>query len=761
MHPWRRHPWTALRRRGPVGRHRAPRVLAGGLVAVATLAGLTAAAGLTGLVGLPVPADAATTATPPAATAGGAVTLATGDTVGVSGSATGRPVFTLRPGTSHGGQSYQDASGDTYLVPALAAPYLGRQLDLSLFDVSALARDGLTGAARVPVSLTFAAGSTPTAPAGVTLTAVDGTSATGSVTDPAALGAALKHAIGADVAAGRRPGSTPPVPGLTRLGLAAPGAPAVARPNYPLHPLEIDGVDLTGAPGTFTVSLMNTDVALRQLGVVPVVDGVARVQVPAGHYAAQGGVEEFDAQGNTIALRVVTLNDFTVPDAGTTAVTVDLRDATSAVSVTGTPRPAVQDNAQANYYRTDAAGTVVRFGGATTFDQVPIYLNAQPAATTGTLHLLVQWGGTATIPADRYRYDVAFASDDGVAANQSYPVRAGQLATVHDHFSTDPGHAGTGMGLLMGATDAAVLSAGGQQTGGGGVTVPGELTQYLGTADGGQWASSYGGAALGLRSNVRAFAAGRAYDVDWGRGPLAAGLGRYNGWQRICLACVTGGTVTLGLPELHDSAGDTSDYSTEAPEHVTLYRDGALIADQDNVIATVRGLPTGAATFREVADVTLGGSFTQSTSTHTDVTVHYPGSGSALPSSDVCVYGLTTTEPCQILPVPTLTYHLAADPTNTSRAATQTMGLDVGHVSYDGAGSSSPVTAATVSVSFDGGTTWTAAGLTGTAGHYLARWTNPASARGTSPTLKVTATDADGNAITQTITAAYTIAAAS
>ena len=48
--------------------------------------------------------------------------------------------------------------------------------------------------------------------------------------------------------------------------------------------------------------------------------------------------------------------------------------------------------------------------------------------------------------------------------------------------------------------------------------------------------------------------------------------------------------------------------------------------------------------------------------------------------------------------------------------------------------------------------------MTGSAGDYTATWPNPASARGTSPEIKVTAADAAGGSITQTITAAYTIA---
>ena len=57
-------------------------------------------------------------------------------------------------------------------------------------------------------------------------------------------------------------------------------------------------------------------------------------------------------------------------------------------------------------------------------------------------------------------------------------------------------------------------------------------------------------------------------------------------------------------------------------------------------------------------------------------------------------------------------------------------------------------------MSFDNGTTWHPATVAGFAGHYVALWHNPAAG---SPELRVTATDAAGDAITQTITNAYTI----
>jgi hypothetical protein len=59
-------------------------------------------------------------------------------------------------------------------------------------------------------------------------------------------------------------------------------------------------------------------------------------------------------------------------------------------------------------------------------------------------------------------------------------------------------------------------------------------------------------------------------------------------------------------------------------------------------------------------------------------------------------------------------------------------------------------------VSFDDGKTWQPTHVLGHAGHYLAVWPNHA-AKGATAMLRVTATDADGNAISQTITNAYAV----
>jgi hypothetical protein len=112
-----------------------------------------------------------------------------------------------------------------------------------------------------------------------------------------------------------------------------------------------------------------------------------------------------------------------------------------------------------------------------------------------------------------------------------------------------------------------------------------------------------------------------------------------------------------------------------------------------------------------------------------------------------------------VLPALDLNYQLATDQSNTSTSPVQVLQLRVGHVSYDGAGSHAPIRSASVQVSFDNGATWKSVPVFGFAGNYVALWANPAA--GTNPSIKVTATDANGGSITQTVTNAYTVGASS
>jgi hypothetical protein len=700
-----------------------------------------------GLATIGTPATSASLSAPFAANSH-TVTLITGDQVSVRTSANGKPTFSTRPAAGSGGfVSYQDGTGDRYVVPAVALPYLGRQLDPSLFDVSAMIRDGVTGT--LPLRLSFGAGVRPTAP---------------DLTSGTAFTAALHKRIGADIAAGHQAGASGLPDGLAGISRAGNGAPGpVVGPFFPLHILQINATDATGQPAAdLIVLLVNTDSSTRENGFVPVVNGIGRIGVPAGNYSALTVFDDFDAQGNLSATRLVTAADFTVADAPTVStVTLDERTATSALSGT-TPRPTIADVSTASAARIDATGANSASASASNagFPAAKVFVKPQAAAKIGTLHYVAQWGGAATRPADGYRYDLAFGAND-IPADQTVVGRSDQVATVHEHLFADPA-GGTDGTLLTAALDPSVNffdEVGVIRT------MPSDFVDYLGTADGGEWIQADTTPnGVELQGDPHTYAAGHEYSVDWARGPLAAGLTQWTSPQ-FCDACTAGSTLSLAIPIVRDTVPDhAGSYAFFVPgtTHFTLYRDDVKLFDQDGFFgAAVTGIPATPSTYRGVLDVNLSGAttFSQSTRTHTEITVKYTptASDSPLPTADICA-GQTTGTACQILPALTLDYRLATDGTNTSHSPVQTMGLRVGHVSYQGVGSHSPIRSATVAFSFDNGQTWQPASIFGFDGQYVAVWPNQA---GGSPELRVTATDAAGDAITQTITNAYTIATGS
>lgn len=695
------------------------------------------------------------------------VTLVTGEHIDVA-TRNGDTRYEIEGAAGGDGQlsTYQLPNGDRYYIPVEARPYLGRQLDLSLFDVSALSRAGVTGDARIPVNLSFAAGATPTAPPGVTLTSTTATTATGYLTahSAAQFAAGLRAAIGADVRAGHKPGTGALFGGLVAMSaggsISAAAKPAVV-PHYPLHILQINATDLTGAPVSFAAALvLNTDLASSSNNNVPIVDGVARIAVPAGHYFAAALFAEYDSTGTPTGVYNVTLNDFAVAASGTTDISIAESSATSPFTVT-TPRPSTQDESMITWNRQDATGATASFGSIVFGSGPTQYFNPQPAARVGKLHFVEQWGGAGPATGTPYRYDVAYGYDD-IPAVQTHKVKPGELATVHHTFYADPA-AQRGVSFLNGTGE-------NNSTISGGTSYQGDVTQYLGAGDGGQWwqnAVTNGDGTM-YAADLHTFAARHQYRIEWAHGPLAPNPGQHSGTQSFgCSACASSAGASFSFDTTGDSEPDHTGFplGDSTATHYTLYVNGTVVADGDNLIGSDTGPATasGPTTYREVYDVDRTGNsdITQSTKTHTDLTVVYNPRrpGPVLPSDTNCDYGGIVTAPCHILPALNLNYHLYTDATTKSGAPLQTLLLNVGHLSYDGLGSHAAVTSVKVAVSFDGGKSWQPALVVGAAGTYIALWQNPRSAAGTSPSIKVSATDAVGGSITQTTLNAYTIAA--
>ncbi|MEY9931489.1 hypothetical protein ABH926_006138 [Catenulispora sp. GP43] len=748
---------------------------------IATAARLAAAAVLTATsvaaaMETPATAAGATAYALPASLAGLAspVTLPTGEQFDLNAHGTITP---LNPDPHADLTGFDDPRGDHYLIPSEAMPYAGHQLDLSLFDLTKLATAQAaqgSGPGRIPVRLSYQSGVTPTAPAGITLTSTSGASATGYFTPESgkALAAALRQRLAADVAAGRSPGASGLPSGLSSMALAGTTTPASSMaPDSRMRVLQINAIDGSGLPANLPILLENTDNSQISSVVAPVVDGVARIAVPAGNYAAFGEFYQVDANGFPTKDSLVTLQDFQVPATGDVPVrTLDARTATSQVNVT-TDLPSTPTAFVDFAVRTPAVG---RSFTIYQFEAPPTVMAVTPAAkaAVGQFSFQTRWNSAGPATGPQYQYNAYFTSDH-VDADQSHTAHAADMAKVSDTLAGEPAYGSEprrvesapqipgqdAFGILIGSTFA------------NGTTGTGYYTP-------GRWARGVVGPPEDAEGHPidRSFAQVDPVQLShgdhekhvWTQGPSTPGVRRHDSEDAVtyCGACVGGGGLNLSLSDIGDSNEDTSGQQTGNVQSA-YYWNGRPVTSPAGfpsqlglVLATV---PTGPATVRAVIDVNRAPQgATQSTQSHTDVSFPYTGQtdpGATLPASDECLAAEIAGHPtaaCQILPVLTVTYRLAGLSTmNTTTKPVQTLALDIGHEHFGKFGPRAAVTCAQVSVSTDGGTTWYDAPTVGADGHYVAFWHNPAA--GTSITLRVTAKDAVGGTITQTVTNPYTV----
>ncbi|MEZ0107623.1 hypothetical protein ABH920_001615 [Catenulispora sp. EB89] len=548
----------------------------------------------------------------------------------------------------------------------------------------------------------------------------------------------------------------------------AAASPAAVTPHYPLSILEIDGIGLDGAAATqATTFLFNTDDLKRYAAPIALRNGVARVAVPSGNYCAVTVFATFDPATRTSTEHVVARTDLAVTASGSTTLTADERSATARVGAV-TPRPATIDGDIETIDRTDAGGAT---GEVLTSGTGSTWVAPQPAARVGALAFRVlDVGAAGPAGADPYRYDLSFAPSDHIDANQTYRPDPSRIQTSHNVFATDavnPAHqAGWDLGV-SGPNG----GAGTQHI----VPAPGRLTDYIGVStDDVFWFAEY----MPVENAPNQQSELEFEDLGfyrgpgevwrtWGHGPLTPQVGQYTNGM-ACNACVdpATGITDFGITEFADSDPNSAahDLGPGYTATFSVYRDGVQVASQSGWPHTeLPGTTAQPGTYRMVYDADTTGSglpMSQSTKTHTDITFRYaPGSAeqAALPADDFCYAANFGATGCEILPALSLDYQLATDGSDTGHLPVQLLDLGVGHQSYQGQGSRAAITGASVSVSYDAGKTWVPAAVAPVgAGHYLAVWPNNAP-KGSRPWLKVTATDAIGGSISQTVANAYTI----
>lgn len=717
---------------------------------------LILATSLVAVIGLAGPARAAPSAAASRSAQTASVTLPTGDPVLLGTDARGASRATVAPVQRFGvrGSFLTTRLGaDTYVIPTTAKPYLGRYLDVGLFDVTRLQRLG-SGDSTLPVRIDFTGGAAPRLP-GVTVTTTGGGVERGYLTAASArtFGSALATQWQADARAGW-PASSAMFRHVTKVSLADGAAPPAAHPDFPMLTLVVKVLDKSGKPAPFAFAgLINVDDARKYIGFPIVINGEARVSVPVGHYAGIVGTDVFNRDG-TINSQIMSVTDYTV-SRNMQALTFDARKATSRVAVR-TPRPAALQSLSLTWTRlarsVGALGFSFGYGPGSTVDVQPA-----PAARIGALHWTTVW----SLAAPGYSYDLSYDATS-VPADEQRTIDAFQLATVDARYFTDVPQRSALFGRLP--FYPFQFTAFGELYP---LSTPVRRTEWIGIDPAATWfdtlfANSTRNDPFGgyVTDDGRIYTAGSSRQADWLRPALAPGVpAATNGDQAyFCPACRTAGSMDIFLAPVTDSTPGHVGLLDAAPggspvARFQLFRNGTKVFDQPDS-AGVGGLPVpaGAATYRIVDDTTRLG-FVESTMTHTELTFRSSTTdGGPLPAGWTCPDGSMR---CRILPLLAAHLDLPTSLTGVLPIGRSLATLRLGHIQ------GAPATAVhgvSVRTSFDGGRTWTAAPVSPAgAGRYQITITNPAAHAGDYVAVSIAAADATGGAITQTVQRAYVV----
>ena len=742
--------------------------LAAGAATAVVVAGIALPAAATSAAGS---AGAASSVTPGKSAA---VTLINGDQLAVKSSPAGAQQVAVRKARGTDSLLSLRMGGTSYEIPADALPYLGHGLDPSLFSLANLQRQEKSG--RLPVTISYTA-TRPSLP-GVTVTRSGGGSASGYLTAAGAraFGAALARQFVSDHARASY-GQDGLFAGGVRIALA--GVPAVVtpvRPAYQMRTLTMLGRNLNGGKD-YGDSIIVFNAANPNIFGGPDFEGLsffwkgsAKFSVPVGSYWAIGDFLSFGKHGQNPQERLVVLPQFTVK--GATTVRVDERSATSQIAA-ATPRPAVPSQVSIDLIRSGLHGSVNSF----TFIDSGISLFVSPTTAKPTVGRLSTYT-TATLtnpPKTKgtpYFYNLDFQGPPGIIPPQHYVVTAADLATVNEVFYQDVKSAGGWFAFggfanqLAGGVIAEAVP----------FRLPTQQVQYFSAGPDIAWQFEY-------LPNINSFAfvndawralpAGGQLSEDWNAyplhpqpdvqlltGSLADDLPQYPSAFRagnfLVLSEIPFSDNYFG----HVGAGFYGPFSETVVDSYAVYQNGKRIAHGNP--ATIGLLPVKVSgkpsTIRFVLNAgTWGARYPLSPASSTVWTWETRAEPAArVPHSWFCGYKIVRENAvpdyrCAIQPLLTLNYQVQGlSLTGDTAPGPQTVDVSVGHVQL---ATASAITGLSAAYSLNDGQSFEPATVTAAAGgQFQVGFSAPA---GTDVTLRVSATDAAGGSITETIVRAY------
>jgi hypothetical protein len=686
------------------------------------------------------------------------VTLVTGERVVLGTGANGSPTVLIVRAATDGPASVDKVvrlGGDTYVIPASAMAYFGKNLDPSLFDVTALAAARFGG--RIPLVIEYEIGTKPALP-GVTITSASGGIAHGYVTPTSAkeFGAALADKAIADSGAGW-PSSATLFGSVTAISPDMTPATTVV-PDFPMSTLIIDGISKTGSPMRFGFgSVLNMDDGRKFGGFVVMYHGQARASVPVGTYAAVFDDLAFSTDGS-VTIREDVVTDFDVT--GTQGhMTIDSRDATASPSIT-TPLPSVPLSLDTELDLNDQAHhSFFSWGWTIGLPGASIRFTPQPEPQVGTLRWSTHWNTVdASTPGGAYDFDATFAAP-GIPADQSRVLGPVSQAVTEDQvYDSDATFQTAGATHLVFLPKSFGASATYWP-----IPIPLHRVDYVYAPSGSvvedialanydaRWDPGF------VDGPYRSFTASARTSQTWFRDPytLAVPTPPPTVRRYACLACASD-TRLVYINGLTDTDPQHFVEVFGSPNgtpiaHFTVYRDGQVLVDKPDRLGGIFKIPSGPATYRVENDLSRRYTLSAfSTEVTTDVTFHSWQSVPA-PNNVVCI----TRDPCSIMPV--VTARLALDTTTrgTLPVGRHVFDIRAGHIRDARA---IPITTVVVSVRRAGTTTWKPLTVTSSGTNsYQARFDALSWMQNRLFDIQVSVTDAKGNSVVQTTQHAFVV----
>jgi hypothetical protein len=629
------------------------------------------------------------------------------------------------------------ADHQDYAIPLAALPYLGRGLDLSLFNLGALERAERGG--RVPVTLHYRGhlGAMP----GITVTRTGAGTAAGYLT-----------ARSADRLDGVLPGRT----GLS-IGLAGPLPAHPARASAKDRPVRVTvtGTGLSGQP-TSLGDVQLSNVANGDTSTGTFEHGVARFRVQPGVYWAES-IFYPPYPSARYWLRIDVLPQFTV--AGSTTVHTSARAATSKVTLT-TPRPAWPEFAGLtvvrNTQQTNNSLTAEALG-------MPLYVSpASRRRLDGQLRAFTF--GQLLSPAGArvpYVYALDYANPPGTIAPQHFAATPANLATVTESYFQD--RPSTADWWTYGGTRFQVYNSfiGSTATA---LRLPARQVRYLSGGKSMIWTGFYQeypsdpAQSGGQKDTFRLVQGGEQLTENWGEYPLhpAGAVNIPGNYFWVTAAAIRqGNEISLDLAPFSDNQpgheGIGAGTFTLAQNGVTIARGStaSTATATGEVDARVSGRPAKLEfvlrASRAGADYGLSASSVDEWTWHTR-----PEPGARIPAPWYChQYGLSRR--CAVQPLIMLDYAVAGmDLRGIVPAGRQAITVTARHLQLAAAPA---VNSLRAQFSLNGGKTWQRAG-TMDLGQGRFRVTFSA-AHSAGVTLRITAADPAGSSLTETIVRAY------